>query len=152
MIGKYELFSSYIASLYHDVQKIERVEMAKYGLKGPHAQALVTLSRFEEGITAARLCEVCEKDKAAISRTVAELEEAGLLARTEKNGLRYRAMLKLTEEGKQVAGAVKDRVELAVELAGRGLEDGKRQVFYQVLALISGNLHDICRNGLQEKE
>lgn len=152
MIGKYELFSSYISCLYHDVQKIERVEMAKYGLKGPHAQILVALSQYQEGITAARLCEICEKDKAAVSRTVAELEQAGLLVRVEKNALRYRALLVLTEKGREVARAVSGRVELAVELAGNGLTDEQRLVFYQVLARISENLHDICRNGLKEAE
>ena len=152
MVGKYELFSSYISCLYHDIQKIERVEMGKYGLKGPHAQTLVTLARYEQGITAARLCEICEKDKAAISRSVAELEEAGLVTRMEHNGVRYRSLLCLTDEGRKVAKDVNSRVELAVELAGKGLKDDKRQIFYQVLALISGNLHDICKDGLKEKE
>ena len=152
MITKYEVFSSAIASLYHDIQKIERTEMARYGLKGPHAQCLLVLARFPEGITSSELKEICEKDKAAISRTVSELEEAGLLARAEKNGLRYRAMLKLTPEGIQAARTVGQRAQLAVEQAGVGLDNEKREVFYQVLALIANNLHSICRNGLQEKE
>ena len=152
MINRYETFSSSIACLYHDIQKIERVEMAKYGLKGPHVQCLVNLSRHPQGITAAQLCEICEKDKAAVSRTVAELEEAGLLKRKEKNGVRYRAPLQLTEAGIRVAKSVGDRVELAVEQAGTGLNDAQREVFYQVLALIAGNLHTICKDGLQEKE
>ena len=87
MISKYELFSSSVSSLYHDIQKIERVEMANFGLKGPHAQVLLAMSRCPEGITAVRLCQICEKDKAAISRSVAELEQAGLLERTERNGI-----------------------------------------------------------------
>lgn len=152
MISKYEVFSSAISCLYHDIQKIQRVEMAKHGLKGPHAQCLLALYREPQGITAAKLCEVCEKDKAAVSRTVAELEEAGLLKRTEKNGVRYRASLRLTEDGISVAKSVRDRVELAVEQAGNGLNDAQREVFYQVLALIAGNLHAICKDGLQEKE
>lgn len=152
MISKYELFSSAIACLYHDVQKIERVEMAKYGLKGPHAQCLLVLSRHKEGITSARLKEICEKDKAAISRTVAELEEAGLLIREEKDGIRYRALLRLTQEGFDAAQAVCQRAQLAVEQAGKGLDDSKREVFYQVLGLIAGNLHTICKDGLKEKE
>jgi aminoglycoside phosphotransferase family enzyme len=76
MTRKYEIFSTVVSSLYHDIQKIERTEMAKYGLKGPHAQCLVVMARYPEGITASRLCELCERDKAAISRTVAELETA----------------------------------------------------------------------------
>ena len=150
MIGRYELLSSSISSMYHDIQKIERVEMAKFGLKGPHAQCMLAMSRYPGGLTASQLCELCDKDKAAISRTVAELEEAGMVARLAQNGSRYRAMLTLTEQGAAAARAVSDRAQVAVEQAGAGLNDAQRQVFYQVLALISGNLHTICKNGLSK--
>ena len=91
MVSRYELFSSAISSIYHDIQRIERTEMARFGLKGPHAQCLVALNRYPEGITAARLCEVCEKDKAAVSRIIAELEEEGMVTRDSQGGSRYRA-------------------------------------------------------------
>ena len=74
MIDRFEQFSSSIAAIYKCIQKIERDQMARYGLKGPHVQCLVIMSRFPEGVTAAELCELCEKDKAAISRAVSELE------------------------------------------------------------------------------
>lgn len=148
MIDRYELLSSSISSIYHDMQKIQRVEMAKFGLKGPHAQCMLVMSRYPEGLTARALCEICDKDKASISRTVAELEEAGMVIRKEPNGSRYRALLILTEQGMAAATAVSARAQLAVERSGAGLEDEQRQVFYQVLALISRNLHTICMDGL----
>lgn len=150
MIGRYEVFSSSVSSMYHDIQKIERVEMAKFGLKGPHAQCLLAMYRYQEGVTSAQLCEICEKDKAAISRIVAELEQCGMVSRKQRNGSRYRAVLTLTEQGCAAAEAVSQRARLAVEQAGMGLDDGQRQVFYQVLALISGNLHTICKDGLDK--
>jgi len=152
VISKYELFSSSVSCLYHDIQRIERVEMAKFGLKGPHAQVLLAMSRYPEGITSAKLCEICEKDKAAISRSVSELEQAGLLRRTERNGIRYRALLVLTEQGIAAARAVSDRARQAVGQAGEGLTDEQREVFYSVLALIAGNLHSICKDGLKNKD
>lgn len=148
MVSKYELFSTCIPSMYHDIQKIERTEMAKFGLKGPHAQCLLAISHYPEGITAARLCEVCEKDKAAISRTLSELEQCGMVRRAERNGTRYRASLTLTEQGKAAAAAVSQKACQAVEQAGNGLNDAQREVFYQVLALIADNLHTICKNGI----
>ena len=152
MISKYEIFSTVVSSLYHDIQRIERQEMAKYGLKGPHAQCLVIMDRYREGITAARLCEICERDKAAVSRTVAELEEAGLITRREQNGIRYRVPLMLTEEGRAAARNVNAVAGRAVEQAGFGLNDSQREVFYQVLGHIAQNLHAISRDGLKEKE
>ena len=150
MITKYESFSLAIASLNQDIQKIERMEMAKYGLKGSHAQCLLAMSRHPDGIMASRLCEICEKDKAAISRIVSELEEAGFLVRSERNGVRYRARLLLTDKGREAARNVAGRATLAVEQAGEGLTEEKREVFYSVLALIAGNLHTICRDGLKD--
>lgn len=152
MISKYEMFSLSVSSIYHDIQRIERVEMAKFGLKGPHAQCLLAMSRYPGGVTAARLCEICEKDKAAISRTVSDLEGAGLVLRAEQSGVRYRVPLLLTEQGMAAARAVNERAQLAVEQAGTGLNDGQREVFYAVLGLIAGNLHGICRDGLKEDQ
>ena len=151
MENRYELISASISCMYHDIQKIERVEMAKYGLKGPHAQCLLVMNKHPQGITSARLCEACEKDKAAVSRTLAELEEAGMVTRENRNGSRYRANLMLTEQGKAAAAAVVEKARLAVELAGTGFGEEEREVFYRVLAIIAGNLHKLCRDGLEQK-
>ena len=151
MISKYELFSASVSSLYRDIQRIERRETAKYGLKGPHAQCLLAMSRYPEGITATQICDICEKDKAAVSRTLAELEENGLVLRTARNGSRYRALLTLTEKGKDAARTVNEKAQIAVELAGAGLDDAQREVFYTVLDVIAGNLHTICKEGLKDK-
>ena len=126
--------------------------MAKYGLKGPHAQCLVIMERHPEGITATKLCDLCERDKAAISRTVAELEEAGLLLRKDNHGIHYRVPLVLTEAGRQAAQNVNAVAFRAVEQAGAGLDDGQREIFYHVLGTIAQNLHTISRDGLKEKE
>ena len=150
METRYEAFSSAISCMYHDIQKIERTEMSGYGLKGPHAQCLLAMGRHPEGITAAQLCEVCEKDKAAISRILAELEQSGMVLRNTRNGNRYRALLTLTEQGKAAAQTVVEKARMAVELAGKGLEDAERELFYRVLAKIAGNLHAICREGLSK--
>ena len=150
MIDRYELLSSSISSMYHDIQKIERVEMAKFGLKGPHAQCILALNRYPEGLTVSQLCDICDKDKAAISRTVSELEDAGMILRSPRNGTRYRAPLTLTEQGITAAQAVSERAHLAVEQAGIGLDDSQRQIFYQVLTLIADNLHSICKDGLSK--
>ena len=150
MISKYEQFSNSVERISRDIQKLERMEMARYGLKGPHAQCLLALSRYPQGLTATQLCELCEKDKAAVSRIVAELETAGLVNRLEHNGTRYRAALLLTQSGKEAAAAVSRAATLAVERAGEGLTDADREVFYRVLALIAENLHTICKDGLNE--
>ena len=152
MENRYELLSSSISCMYHDIQKIERIEMARYGLKGPHAQCLLAMKRHPDGITAARLCEICEKDKAAVSRILAELEDAGMILRENRNGTRYRSCLTLTVQGMAAAEAVVEKARLAVEVAGTGFDEKDRETFYRVLSIIAGNLHRLCREGLEQSE
>ena len=149
MVSRYELFTACVASMYHDIQRIERTEMAKFGLKGPHAQCLLAMSHFSEGVTAARLCDICERDKAAISRTLGELEKMDLISRKDENGNGYRVRLMLTDKGKEAAESVNRKAQQAVEQAGAGLDDAQREVFYRVLGLIAGNLNAICKDGLK---
>ena len=150
MVSKYEHFSLSVSRIYHDIQKIERTQMERFGLKGPHAQTLLALHRHPEGVTSVQLCEICAKDKAAVSRTIAELEEYGMVCRQQFHGSAYRALLKLTPKGEAAAREVSARAVMAVEQAGKGLDDECRDVFYQVLARIADNLHTICKNGIKD--
>ena len=150
MLRRFEEFCAIIASIQHHIQKIERDEMEKYGLKGPYAQYLVTMSHCPEGITAAQLSELCDKDKAAVSRALSELEKRGLVIRELANDTAYRALLKLTETGSAADRFVCEKVTQAVEIAGRGLSDEERQLFYRVLHRIGSNLQTIAKDGLPE--
>lgn len=150
MVSRFEQLSFAVSRIYHDIQKIERVEMEKFGLKGPHVQCMLALNRNPEGLTSSQLCTLCDRDKAAISRTVAELEKEGMISRLTNNGNRYRALLKLTERGFTAASQVNERVKVAVEKAGEGLTDDQRSVLYYALSLIAGNLQTICTEGLAE--
>lgn len=150
MVGRFEQFCTAIGGIQRSIARIERVEMAKYGLKGPHAQCLIAMSRNPEGITAAKLCQLCEKDKAAISRTVAELEQAGMILREDPARRRYRTRLVLTDKGRAVAESVNRTVYMAVSRAGEGYDAENRQTFVRVLNTIAGNLQAICRDGLED--
>ncbi len=152
MLNRFELFSFTISSIYGYIQKIEREEMEKYGLKGAYAQYLVAMNRFEEGITATNLCEFCDKDKAAVSRVISEMEKKNLVERVCTNDNAYRALIKLTEEGKRAAKYVAEKAKVAVEMAGKGLTDENRKIFYETLELIASNVQILCKEGLPENE
>ena len=151
MVGRFEQFCTAIAGIQRSIARIERVEMAKYGLKGAHAQCIIAMSRNPEGITAAQLCELCEKDKAAVSRILAELEQTGMIYREDVTGKRYRTKLMLTEKGNAVAQSVNRTVYLAVSRAGEGYDAENRQTFVRVLNTIAGNLQAICKEGLEDR-
>lgn len=149
MLDRFEQFSLAIFNISRYWNKIAADGMKKYGLKGAYAFTLLTIYRSNGDITASELCELCRKDKAEISRTIALMEEKGLLKREGKN--LYRASLILTDVGRNVAQDISDKATLAVELAGRGISDEKRAVFYEALGIISNNLKEISKEGLPEQ-
>jgi DNA-binding MarR family transcriptional regulator len=148
MIQRFEQFTTAVSALCRDVQKIERDEMEKQGLRGAFAQYLLAISQYPEGITASALCEVCDKDKAAVSRVIAEMDAKGLLERENDGASQYRARIRLTTAGQEAAAFVRKRVSVAVELAGVGLSEEDRKAFYTALDLISSNLQQICKKGI----
>ena len=117
--------------------------MEKYGLKGAFAQYLRILARYPEGMTSAQLVEICDRDKAAISRVVAEMEEKGLVERLGDGEHQYRAAIVLTTEGRRAADYVAERATAIVAKAVDGLTDEARSVMYASLELICSNLQKI---------
>ena len=150
MISRFEQFSSIISSIYGSIQKIEREEMAKYGRKGAYAQYLLAMNRFPHGITSSELCEICDKDKAAVSRILAEMEEKGLIIREGIKDTLYRAKIFLTEEGKKAAKHVLERGNIAVEIVGAGLTEEDRSAFYKAMGHISDSIQVLTKGGLPE--
>lgn len=150
MLSRFEQFTSSISAINRYVQKIERDEMEKYGLKGAYAQYLLAMERYPAGITAAELSEICDKDKAAVSRAVTDLEKKGLLIRETVTDNMYRALLKLTEGGHEAAKFVKERAVLAVEMAGEGLSEHDRKIMYLSLTKISQKIQMISKEGIPE--
>lgn len=148
MIERFERFSFAISEISKHWHKIAGEEMAKYGLKGPHATYLLTISHYEEGITGPQICELCGKDKADVSRMMSIMEKKGLVTKESVHQNMYRGVFKLTEEGTEAAEHVRQRASLAVELAGKELTDEKREIFYEALESIVMNLREISKEGL----
>ncbi len=148
MVQRYGRFSAAVSKISYCIQKIESEVMAKYGLAGACAQYLAALGINEEGLTVSALSKSCMKDKAAVSRAVAELEEKGLVQRNCVGNNIYRAPIVLTEKGKEVSRYVAERASATVEIAG--LVDEDREKLYTALNLIADNLAQMCESGLPE--
>lgn len=148
MVERFEKFSFAIFEITRYWHKLASEEMAKYGLKGPHAIYLTVLYNFEDGITAPQLSELCGKDKADVSRMMSIMEKKGLVVKESVGKNLYRGLLKLTDVGRKAAEQVRERAALAVDLAGKGLSPKDREAFYNALDLISENLRILSEDGL----
>lgn len=150
MLNRFARFSLAISEIDRCWHKLAAEEMAKYDLNSPHAVYLNTLYQYPEGITAAKLGELCCKNKADVSRMVSILEKKGLVRKEAVGGNLYRAKLLLTDDGKLAAEHVQGRAALAVELAGSGMTDAERETFYRCLEQITVNLQTLSKEGLPQ--
>ena len=126
--------------------------MIKHGYRGAFAVYLATLKRYEEGLTSAEICELCDKDKAAVSRIIAEMEEKGLAERSKSSPRGYRAKIVLTEKGKEIADFVEKRAMSAVgAVSGEMMTETQREFLYATLDTIYKNLRKVSREGLPQK-
>ena len=150
MRNRFARFSLAISKIDRYWHKLAADEMSKYELNSPHAVYLTTLYDHPDGITAAKLCALCGKNKADASRMLSILEKKGLVRRETVGGKFYRAKLLLTDEGKQAAEHVQERAALAVELAGAGMTETERNIFYRCLEKITDNLQALSKDGLPQ--
>ena len=150
IIERFEQFTYAVNVIYRCVLKLERDEMEKYGYRASYALYLAILSRFPEGLTATKLSELSDRDKAGISRIVTEMEENGLITRQCNRDNFYRAKLILTERGWEIARHVQKKAIAAVSEAGGGISDEDRKVFYECLGHIASNLKKISAEGLKD--
>ena len=151
MEKRFETFTLLITSLSRSIRRIKTETMAEYDLKSPHVSCLYYLYK-RPGKTAAELCELCEEDKAAVSRSILYLEKNGYLSRTvgTADGIsrvgskHYRVPLTLTEKGNDIAVHLVERIDLVLETVAEGVSAEDRAIMYRTLEQINRNLRVIC--------
>ena len=72
---RFEDFVGLISGLYKEIQRIKTSEGARLGLKGSDVMCLYYLERSKDGLTGADLARMAGVTRAAVSRTLAHLEE-----------------------------------------------------------------------------
>ena len=95
---RFEDFVGLISGLYKEIQRIKTSEGARLGLKGSDVMCLYYLERSTDGMTGADLARVAGVTRAAVSRTLAHLEEGGFVEVDDSGdaAVKYRAPVRLT--------------------------------------------------------
>ena len=144
MKQRFETFVTAISSINRSLQRLKNTEMADFGLKGTHVMCLYQLQKHEEGLNPSQLTQLCDADKAAVSRTISELKDQGLVCIPEDSEKRYRKQLRLTDRGRQVADVMDGKIMDAVKVVSQGYSLEEREVFTRVLLRVSENLQAAC--------
>ena len=142
----YERFSAFtvlVANINRCIRRIKTEEMAEYNLKSPHVSCLYYLYHAKT-LTAKELGDICGEDKAALSRSIEVLESEGYITCDSPAKKRYKSPLVLTERGREVARGLAEKVDGVIALAGDGMSEEERLIFYRCLSRINDNLVTIC--------
>ena len=158
MNNRFETFTLLITSISRSIRRIKTETMAAYNLKSPHVSCLYYLYKAET-MTAAEICEICDEDKAAVSRSILYLEQNGFLVRAGKPegtvggvGKHYRTPLSLTERGREVAARLVDRIDRVLDEVADGVSEEERVILYRCLKRIDRNLAGLCEQKYGRKE
>ena len=109
-------------------------------------------------MTAVEICEVCDEDKAAVSRSILYLEQNGFLTRGDggdglrKSGKRYRSALTLTDKGREAAARLAVRIDQTLDAVSHGVSEEERVILYRALGQIDRNLAALCEKREMEQD
>ncbi len=149
MQQRYQTFTLLNAQISRCLRRIKAEEMADLSLKSGHTSCLYYL--YKNGaLTLKELCEVCEEDKANVSRSMEYLEENGYLSAEKNEKQTYKRHFTLSEKGIAVAERLGEKIERVLAAVGEGVSEEDRAVMYATLAKIGANLQKIC-DGYDQK-
>ncbi|MBO5955066.1 MAG: winged helix-turn-helix transcriptional regulator [Clostridia bacterium] len=143
MKERFRTFTVLITKISRCIRKIKTEEMDELNLKSPHVSSLYYLYKMGD-MPAKELCDICKEDKAAMSRSISDLEMNGYLKCESTAKKRYNSALTLTEKGEEIGKYIADKIDSVLNLASEGLTEEKRAILYEGLELISNNLEKFC--------
>lgn len=144
MENRFQIFTILINQISRSIHQIKSKEMKQFDLKSSHVSCLYYLYKSNGILTSKHLCDMCNEDKALISRSLLELEKKGLCILNEKTK-RYRAPIVLTKEGLKIGKYIEERIDSLLELATLGVKEEAREAMYSSLEQICRNLEAINR-------
>ena len=141
-MDRFKNFTVLINNISRNIKRIKSEEMKDFDLKTPHVSCIYYLY-IENNLTAKELTDICDEDKAQISRSIDYLENNGYIICESTAKKRYRSNLYLTEKGKEVGKIICEKIDRILYEASVGLSEENRKIMYESLALINSNLANI---------
>ncbi len=148
----YKTFTVLIARCHRAIKRIKSEGMLEYNLKGLHVSCLYTLYNSKTPLTFKELGVACDEDKGSISRAVDQLEKKEFVKCNSKTKKRYNCPIELTEKGIILAKSLEKKINDVIAMANPGIDEEKREMFYEYLTIIANNLDKISERYEGEKD
>ena len=121
------------------ITKIKTKYMASYGLGSTHTACMRKLYAAPDGITRTQLADLCELDKAQVTRIVNELVKNGYAVEVGR-GSGYKRHVILTEEGKKATAEINAIILDFNKYVSENIPSEDLSTFYKVFGEICANL------------
>ena len=145
MQERFELFTVLISKISRAIRKIKSQEMVEFNLKTPHVSCLYYIYKLNE-LTATQLRDICQEDKASISRSIDFLESQNLILCFSSNKKRYNSPLTLTTKGLDIAQKIAKKIDDILKMSSIGLSENELSIMYKGLNTICKNLEKLCKD------
>ncbi len=144
MNERFETFTVLMTKISRNIRKIKAGVMSEFDLKSAHVSCVYYL--YKSGpLTATELCEACEEDKAAVSRSIDYLEKNGYIVCDSETAKRYKTPLRLTDKGNEIGRRLADRVDSVLDEVGAEMGDEMRKTMYESLSIVCEDLQTISQ-------
>ncbi len=142
---RFEDFVGLISGLYKEIQRIKTSEGARLGLKGSDIMCLYYLERSKDGLTGADLARMAGVTRAAVSRTLAHLEEGGYVEVDDSAdaAVKYRAPVRLTTLGGESMNEADCIIGEVLDATGKAMGVEQREQMYASLRTILDTLREL---------
>ena len=150
MNNRFETFTVLINRISRNIRRIKNQEMAEYNLRSSQISCLYYLYSSAH-LTATELCELCEEDKATVSRALDYLKTNGYLTCRAEGAKRYKSPLILTDQGIAVGKKISHKIDQVLDRISDELTEEERIAFYRSLTIISNSLDKVAELYEQEK-
>ena len=134
-----EAFSTLITGASRSITRLKNIRMAHYGLGSTHTICIRKLYAARDGLTRKQLSEVCELDKAQISRVIGELVQKGYVVESQGKSS-YRKRILLTESGNIIAAEINSIILDVNNFVSGDIPEEDICAFYRVFSSICDGL------------
>lgn len=145
---RFEDFTGLISAIAKEVQRIKSVESARLGLAGADIMCLYYLGKHTDGMTGADLARASGVTRAAVSRSLARMEEQGFVesGACGAEEAKYRAPIRLTARGVAAAKQADTAIGHVLDEVAGVQGDAEREQMYVSLRLVLGCLRELSRD------
>lgn len=119
-------------------------KLKEYDITRSELPILIVLYK-EEGVSQQKFSELYGLDKSTVTRTLDKLSEKGFTYRETSPEDRRKNLIKLTEKAKEFKPILINVLEEKEEYMNKGLSEGEKQVFRQIIKKMIYNLkEELC--------